>query len=298
METLAESSLRSDQALVQIEQLDPAKVDLMPAGISAEVLGDEFWFGGRVVRTRWALMWGNPHDVLDELRADRAARFTTLRADSLAATMITTCEADVLIALGRGSDAAQLLAGFASQHPAVRVRRGRLQLLAGRSQDALGELAPVFETTHPWVRARMEALTLAALAQQQRGQRERAIEGVRQAIATGQLAELVTPWALLGASAASPWAAEATGLASIFDELDAAGVRTARTTEVTVRLLSVREREVLSLLADGLSFEQVAQRRFVTRNTVKSQVRAIYRKLEVTSLPEAIAKAYQLGLVT
>ncbi|MFD6178700.1 MULTISPECIES: helix-turn-helix domain-containing protein [unclassified Isoptericola] len=65
---------------------------------------------------------------------------------------------------------------------------------------------------------------------------------------------------------------------------------------VTNRLLTRRERVVLSNLSEDVTLEQIATKLFVTRNTVKSQVRSVYRKIGVSSRAEAVAWARQAGL--
>lgn len=65
---------------------------------------------------------------------------------------------------------------------------------------------------------------------------------------------------------------------------------------VTNRLLTRRERVVLSNLSEDVTLEQIATKLFVTRNTVKSQVRSVYRKIGVSNRAEAVAWARQAGL--
>ncbi len=60
--------------------------------------------------------------------------------------------------------------------------------------------------------------------------------------------------------------------------------------------LSARERVVLAELSKGDTLEQIARRLFVSRNTVKTQVRAVYRKVGATSRTEAVAWAKTAGL--
>ncbi len=60
--------------------------------------------------------------------------------------------------------------------------------------------------------------------------------------------------------------------------------------------LTRRELVVLAHLAEDVTLEQIATRLFVTRNTVKSQVRSAYRKLGVSTRAEALAWARQAGL--
>jgi DNA-binding CsgD family transcriptional regulator len=60
--------------------------------------------------------------------------------------------------------------------------------------------------------------------------------------------------------------------------------------------LTRRERVVLANLAEDVTLEQIATRLFVTRNTVKSQVRSAYRKIGVSTRADAVAWARQAGL--
>lgn len=67
-------------------------------------------------------------------------------------------------------------------------------------------------------------------------------------------------------------------------------------TQRTAEPLTRRERVILSNLDEDVTLEQIATRLFVTRNTVKSQVRSVYRKLGVSSRSEAVAFARAFGL--
>ncbi len=60
--------------------------------------------------------------------------------------------------------------------------------------------------------------------------------------------------------------------------------------------LTRRERVVLSNLSEEVTLEQIATKLFVTRNTVKSQVRSLYRKLGVSTRAEAVAWARAAGV--
>jgi ATP/maltotriose-dependent transcriptional regulator MalT len=61
--------------------------------------------------------------------------------------------------------------------------------------------------------------------------------------------------------------------------------------------VSRRELEVLVAMAGGASKREAADQLFVSYNTVHSHVRSLYQKLDAHSLPEAIARAHQLGLM-
>lgn len=62
--------------------------------------------------------------------------------------------------------------------------------------------------------------------------------------------------------------------------------------------LSVRELEVLSHLGRGLSNDDLGRVLGVSAETIKSHLKSIFAKLGVTGRTEAVARAFELGLVT
>ncbi|MCB0679367.1 MAG: response regulator transcription factor, partial [Saprospiraceae bacterium] len=61
--------------------------------------------------------------------------------------------------------------------------------------------------------------------------------------------------------------------------------------------LSEREREVLAELCQGKSYKMVADALYISQDTVRTHIRSIYRKLEVNSKSEAVAKALKERLI-
>ena len=61
--------------------------------------------------------------------------------------------------------------------------------------------------------------------------------------------------------------------------------------------LSERELEVLELIAEGLTNQEIASRLFLALNTVKAHSSNIYGKLGVHSRTQAVARARALGLL-
>jgi DNA-binding NarL/FixJ family response regulator len=61
--------------------------------------------------------------------------------------------------------------------------------------------------------------------------------------------------------------------------------------------LTGSERHVLGQLARGLTYEQIGVVLHISINTVRSRVRAIYDKLDVSSRTEAVVVATQRGLI-
>lgn len=67
--------------------------------------------------------------------------------------------------------------------------------------------------------------------------------------------------------------------------------------EVGGETLSEREGEILSLVADGLTNREIAERLFLSRYTVESHVKRIYRKLAVSSRTMAVRAGRERGMI-
>jgi DNA-binding NarL/FixJ family response regulator len=65
----------------------------------------------------------------------------------------------------------------------------------------------------------------------------------------------------------------------------------------SANLLTDREIEVLRFLSRGLTTAQTGAKMFISENTVKTHIRHILEKLDVSNRAEAVAKATQLNLI-
>ncbi|MDQ1583094.1 MAG: two-component system, NarL family, response regulator DevR [Microbacteriaceae bacterium] len=61
--------------------------------------------------------------------------------------------------------------------------------------------------------------------------------------------------------------------------------------------LTIREREVLDLLAEGCSNRMIAERLFIAETTVKGYVRSLLQKLGASSRLQAVIRATEQGLL-
>ncbi|MGB0242277.1 MAG: response regulator [Verrucomicrobiales bacterium] len=85
-------------------------------------------------------------------------------------------------------------------------------------------------------------------------------------------------------------------------DADVAGVildtlRTKLPKDEAADLLSPRELEVLSLIAQGLLRKQIADQLGIATSTVVTHIAHIYEKLNVQNAPEAVAKAFSTGIL-
>ena len=61
--------------------------------------------------------------------------------------------------------------------------------------------------------------------------------------------------------------------------------------------LSTREKEILSLMMEGNNYRGIAEKAFISYETVRTHIKHIYKKLHVASRSEAIMKAKQQGFL-
>ena len=61
--------------------------------------------------------------------------------------------------------------------------------------------------------------------------------------------------------------------------------------------LSKREHEILQLINDGLSNQQIASKLFVSENTVKKHVSSLFLKLDVERRTEAVKRGKELRII-
>lgn len=67
--------------------------------------------------------------------------------------------------------------------------------------------------------------------------------------------------------------------------------------ELEARKISKRELEVLTLMAEGLSNNEIAEKLFVSLNTIKTHSAKLFEKLEVKRRTQAIETAKKLQLL-
>ena len=137
-------------------------------------------------------------------------------------------------------------------------------------------------TRHPGVRV----IVLTSFAE------DNMVQGALQAGATGYLLKNVS-----GAELANAIRAAHAGRMTLSSEATEALVHAAARPITPADDLTEREREVLSLMVDGLSNQEIADRLFLSLGTVKFHAGNIYSKLGVDSRVAAVTLAIQRRLV-
>ncbi|ENU20341.1 hypothetical protein F994_01400 [Acinetobacter bohemicus ANC 3994] len=75
------------------------------------------------------------------------------------------------------------------------------------------------------------------------------------------------------------------------------GSKDNKTLDSDVAHLTNRETEILDLVAQGMSNKEIAEQLFVSKYTVESHIKHIYRKLSVTKRTKAVSTARSLGIL-
>ena len=187
---------------------------------------------------------------------------------------------------------------------------GRFWLGQRRHDEALGLLAEVQLAAEAAGRrgSLLQAVVLQALAHEAQGDGARARDLLGHALALAEPEGYVRTFLDAGAPlrpllanlrstlAASRRASGA--LLAYADHLLAAFAQPDRPGPGAQHLLTPRELEILALMADGASNQEIAEQLVVTVGTVKGHVNHILDKLDARSRTRAVARARELGLLT
>jgi len=154
---------------------------------------------------------------------------------------------------------------------------------------------------------RLKALVLQALALQDQGEQDQAVQLLLHALALAEPEGFIRTFVdegrpmaqLLSAAAAQGLMPVYLGklLAACDAEMQHEATSSPRSGQPLSEPLSRREREVLQLIAQGCSNEEISQRLVLAVSTVKGHNLKIFGKLQVQRRTEAVARARELGLL-
>jgi LuxR family transcriptional regulator, maltose regulon positive regulatory protein len=236
--------------------------------------------------------------------ADRAAQ-----QHNFVLQMPEVAAARVLTLLRQGDLAAAAQLAQAHDLP---LSRARVHLARGDAAAALAVLEPYRRQLEEraWADALLETVVLQAVAVHAQGLTTRAVGLMDEALGMAETGRFVRVFIDEGAPVARLlFEALSRGVRPVYVRrllaafpVDEPGGTAAAATRATgsrmAEPLSRRELEVLPLLADGLTNEEIAARLYLSLHTVKAHARNIYAKLGVGSRTQAAARARALGLLS
>ncbi|MCW6006699.1 LuxR C-terminal-related transcriptional regulator, partial [Micromonospora sp. CPCC 205371] len=248
----------------------------------------------QTIQTRLLLTEGHAARALTattRLR-EQAARSGT--ASALLDKWVAAAEADALLLAGK-PEAVIDNTGASDVHAA------RAMLALGQVDKAEALVRPIIEDSDGDLEAAVEARLVLVLAAEQRRLDGAAVEVLADAIARAEPQRMSRPFLILGDRLADVLKQQqelvegsrdfVARLIALFD-LD-----TGPPVPPLAEPLTDRELSVLRYLPTMRSNTEIGNDLYVTVNTIKAHLKALYRKLEVTNRREAVARARELGLI-
>jgi LuxR family maltose regulon positive regulatory protein len=222
--------------------------------------------------------------------------------------LVSAVEADVLVAAGRASDALR------ASEEARRLGWGEATLVQAKLALSDGEPGRALELTGEALSGTtrmlrpstaIELRALSAVANHQRGNDDVALELVERALSLAEPEGYLSPFLAVGAPLREllvrrirAGTAHRSLAGQLGEALDPQAVGPPeRRGALLLEPLSDRETAVLRYLPTALSKAEIASEMFVSVNTVKTHMKNIYRKLDVTDRSHAVRRARTLHLV-
>lgn len=214
---------------------------------------------------------------------------------------IAAAEVPVLIRQGQVSAAAQL-----AQQYELPLSQSRVLLAQRDPSAALALLEPLRQQVEAkgWQDERLKVMVLQAIARHAHGEMDKAVQLLGDALALAEPGGFIRTFVdegppmtqLLSKAAARGIMTNYVGKLLAAFESDAQQSED-KSDLSRSELLSQRELEVLRLIAEGLSNQEICERLFLALDTVKGHNRRIFDKLQVQRRTEAIVRARELGLI-
>jgi LuxR family maltose regulon positive regulatory protein len=184
----------------------------------------------------------------------------------------------------------------------------RILIAKGESQRAQEILIPLLKAMKKLQRVDLvlEVRILQAIAQQAIGNMEEAIRNIKEALSLGEPGNFIRIFINEGAAMAKliyeaskeGFSTEYCGrLLHAFPDQVPEDIGLNSLKSEIIEPLTPREREVLSLIEEGLSNKEIAEHLFLSVGTVKVHTRNIYGKLCVSNRTHAAAKARSIGIL-
>lgn len=208
-----------------------------------------------------------------------------------------------LLHLGDLTAATQLI-----QTHELPIIQARIHLAQEDTSTALAMLEPLRGQmdARGWADERLKVLVLQAIAFHAHGQKDRAVQQLTDALTFAEPGGFVRIFVDEGPRMAlllSEVAARGVKLdyvnklLAVFEPQKGQNKPDPPSDGTLIEPLSQRELEVLQLIAEGLSNDEISQRLFLALSTVKGHNRIIFGKLQVQRRTEAVARARELGLL-
>lgn len=276
---------------------DDARGTLTELGLPSDT--EELWAFVVYAHCQFALTSGDRTSALLLLHNAIEAHSMQYTASSFALPLLQSAEIDLLLALGEGNKAAALAKEIIdpATNPWTLTSVARLRQRIGQNEAAVALCHQFDWSGESYPRAQMESLLVQAVAHSELGEPRLAAQEWSRACSIADQTGLLRSFATI--ASADVEKLESTAKTNSPALAEFAKKRPAESFPEIVRIVELTEREqkVLSLLALGMGSAAMADKLYVSVNTVKTQLRTLYKKLDAHNRNEAITKARQLRLL-
>lgn len=264
----------------------------------ADLEFDEFWAYHAFAAGLFALHNGEAARGLRELVRVRALHRGLTTEGSTAAHLLAALESDLQLALGRVNHALVALRNVGLREHLLRVPYARLALVSGDPDLALSVADDHNWHTRAPSRPAATMQLIKAVAHFRKGHDEAAARALRVAVDEARGHDLLSPFTTVPLR--ELWQIAAALPSEYLEHLQQPALIAAPAVfPEYAELLSLTKREqlILSWLATGTRVQDIAAELYISYNTVKGHLRALYGKLGAASRTEAVSAAVALGLL-
>lgn len=279
------------EAVIRLERNDPDGALETISALDSRLGVLEHWPYMLWVKGLARLAGPNPEIGVDEL-ATAIATHRSRSASPFALDLLASLHSDLYLAIGQVARARAALAERPQGSTQIILARARLLLSDGQVDEVKASIAPLLWGEGSTLRQQAEALLLHAVCDLRLGYLEEAVFSARRAFALLDRHEMRLPLVMVPRTELLEVARSVLPeYLHLFD-----GLPDPFSSVSTPNPLTRREQEVLVTLESPATLGAVAARHFVSVNTIKTQLRSIYRKLGVSSREDAVRVARRRGL--
>lgn len=281
-------------AMIELGRLQPSAASEHLDKVIFEASTSEFWGRLRIIEAQIDLLRGQSGIATGRLDAALANKRELPALNPVDASALTAVRSALLLSRGNASGAAALLSKPSAKGAPAKIARARLSLSLGRPAEVVEILSSMSnQTTSLHALDALVLMTVARLHLQDAATVHADIEQI-----SGAVTALRNQWPL----AMLPEPALKL-LKSAWQELGVPAPEAPAPSEALIPAalsrisLTPREASILATLATTSDRSEIARIHFVSPNTIKSQLRTLYKKLGVGSRKDALLVANQEHLL-
>ena len=263
---------------------------------------DELWAFVIYAHGRYALARADTTEAsaaLSLLRRTLSTHKHHNTATSISLPLMQAIEIDLLLALGEANAAAAAAEDITdpAANPWTLTSVARLHQRIGRNETALALCHQYDYSAESNPRLQMESLLVQAVAHTELRHPHLAAQAWSRACSIADQTGLLSAFSTISTTDIDALEETAATASRALAQFRTTPLPESFPRNVHIVALTEREHTVLTLLANGMAPAAIADTLFVSVNTVKTQLRTLYRKLDAHNRNDAITRAHTLKLL-